>query len=62
MLAVLQYLNTVNEHVLYTGRVLMGVFECREVLHCVRVEYDDVSEEACGKLATIPNTDISSGL
>ena len=40
----------------------MGIFERREVLHCVRIEYDDVGEEAFGKLAPIPNADISSGL
>ena len=62
MFAIIQHLHTVNEHVLYAGRVLMGVFECREVLHRIRVEDDDVGEETFGKLAAIPDADISSGL
>lgn len=40
----------------------MGIFERRKVLHCVRVEDDDISEEAFGELAAIPNADILSGL
>jgi dienelactone hydrolase len=62
VLAVLQHLGAVHEDVHHPGRVLMGLLERRMILHCGRVEDDDVREVAGSETAALLNLERLRGL
>ena len=61
MLAVSQYLFAVHEDLFYAGRILVRFRKRGVVRYCCRIEYDDVSEVALSKTATITNLNVPGG-
>src|SRR3954466_5687406 len=61
MLAVLQHLHAVDEHVAHAGRELFGFLERRMVLDRRRIEHHHIAIVAGPEEPTLPNAEVGRG-